>query len=90
MSLNANDLEQIERIIYKNGDDVAVSISRSFERIEERMEAFESRINERFTDLESVTALERADIIAKFDVLDKRVSNEIANIDNRLTELLEG
>lgn len=37
MALNQKDLELIERILYKNGEDVAVSIARSFERIEERM-----------------------------------------------------
>ena len=37
--ITQKDLEIIERIIYKNGDDVAVSIARSFERIEERIDA---------------------------------------------------
>ena len=46
------DLEAIERVIYKNGDDVAVSIARSFERIEEKIDAVESRIYSRLTDLE--------------------------------------
>ncbi len=44
MSLNPTDLELIERVIYKNGDDIAVSIGRSFERLEERIDAAESRI----------------------------------------------
>jgi predicted nucleic acid-binding Zn-ribbon protein len=43
--------EQIERVIYKNGDDIAVSIGRSFERLEERMDAAESRICSRLTDI---------------------------------------
>ena len=43
-SLNQHDIELIERIIYKNGDDMAVSIARSFERLEERMDAIESRL----------------------------------------------
>lgn len=43
--------EQIERVIYKNGDDIAVSIGRSFERLEERMDDGEARIYSRLTDI---------------------------------------
>ena len=42
MSLEQKDLELIERVVYKNSDDVAVSIALSFERIEERIDAAES------------------------------------------------
>jgi prefoldin subunit 5 len=52
MPLDQNDLEAIERVIYKNGDDVAVSIARSFERIEERIDAAESRLYSRLADIE--------------------------------------
>ena len=44
--------EKMERIIFKNGDDVAVSISRSFERLEERIDAGEARIYSRLSDIE--------------------------------------
>ena len=44
MSLEQKDLELIERIIYKNADDIAISISRSFERLEERIDSAEARI----------------------------------------------
>jgi hypothetical protein len=44
MALEQKDLEQIERILYKNSDDVAVSIARSFERMEERIDAAEARL----------------------------------------------
>jgi len=44
MAIDQKDLELIERVIYKNGDDIAVSIGRSFERLEERIDAAESRI----------------------------------------------
>ena len=50
--LTENDLKQIERVIYKNSDDIAVSIARSFERLEERMEAIESRLYSRIAELE--------------------------------------
>jgi hypothetical protein len=52
MSLEQKDLELIERVIYKNSDDVAVSIARSFERIEERINAVESRLYSRLAELE--------------------------------------
>ena len=52
MSLDQKDLEQIERVIYKNGDDVAVSIARGFERLEERIDATESRLYSRFAEVE--------------------------------------
>ncbi|MFA6432374.1 MAG: hypothetical protein WCV82_00950 [Candidatus Paceibacterota bacterium] len=52
MSLDQKDLELIERIIYKNGDDIAVSVARSFERLEERIDAAESRLYSRIADLE--------------------------------------
>lgn len=38
MSLERKDIEILEKIVYKNGDDIAVSIARSFERLEERIE----------------------------------------------------
>ena len=50
MSLDQKDLELIERLIYKNGDDVAVSIARSFERLEERIDASESRSHLRLSE----------------------------------------
>lgn len=52
MSLDQKDLELIERIIYKNGDDIAVSISRSFERLEERIDNIESRSFFRITEID--------------------------------------
>lgn len=52
MNLHQKDIEIIERIIYKNGDDIAVSIARSFERLEERIDMAESRIYSRIADVE--------------------------------------
>lgn len=50
--MNKTDLNQIEKIIYKNADDLAVSVARSCERLEERIDAMESRIYSRLADLE--------------------------------------
>lgn len=52
MPLDKKDIEVLERIIYKNGDDIAVSVARSFERLEERIDAAESRLYSRIADLE--------------------------------------
>lgn len=62
MPLEPKDLELIERIIYKNGDDIAVSIGRSFERLEERIDAAESRIYSRLSDVEDKVEAGRQDI----------------------------
>jgi hypothetical protein len=52
MALDQKDLELIERVVYKNNDDVAVSIARSFERLEERIDSAEARIHGRLSELE--------------------------------------
>ena len=57
-SLSRKDLELIERVIYKNSDDIAVSITRSFERLDERIDALESRIYSRFAYLEEMLEVE--------------------------------
>ncbi|MDE2038062.1 MAG: hypothetical protein KGI69_02455 [Patescibacteria group bacterium] len=62
MALEQKDVETIERVIYKNGDDIAVSIGRSFERLEERIDAAESRIYSRLSDVEDKIEASRQDI----------------------------
>lgn len=52
MSLEQNDLELIERLLYRNSDDIAIAIGRSFERLEERMDCIESRNYARLVDIE--------------------------------------
>lgn len=62
MSLDPKDLELIERLIYKNNDDVAVSIARSFERLEERIDASESRLYGRLSEIEDKVESSRQDL----------------------------
>lgn len=62
MSLEPKDLELVERIIYKNGDDIAISIGRSFERLEERIDAAESRIYSRLAEIEDKIEAGRQDM----------------------------
>lgn len=56
--LTQKDLELFERIVYKSADDIAVSIARSFERLEERIDAAESRIYSRLADISHEMAAE--------------------------------
>ena len=51
--LKPADLEAIERVIYRNGDDIATANGRSFERLEEKMDAVQSHIHARLTQIES-------------------------------------
>ena len=62
MELDPKTLEQIERMVYKNADDIAVSIARSFERLEERIDAAESRIYSRISDVEDAISSLRSDV----------------------------
>ncbi len=61
MSLDQKDLELIERLMFKSADDVATSISRSFERLEERIDSSESRIYSRLAELEDKVEASRQD-----------------------------
>lgn len=62
MALDQKDAEIIERIIYKNADDLCVSIARSFERVEERLDSIESRVHARIADSEDKIESARQDI----------------------------
>lgn len=44
--------EEFEQLLNRHHDDLAISITRSLERLEERLDAMESRIYSRFGDLE--------------------------------------
>lgn len=78
MSLEQKDIELIERVIYKNGDDVAVSVARSFERLEERIDGAESRIYSRLSDLEDKIETSRQD-----------ASDELGDIKSDIRELMK-
>jgi len=62
MSLEQKDLELIESLIYKNSDDIAISIARSFERLEKRGDDMESRLYSRISDVEDRIESSRQDI----------------------------
>jgi hypothetical protein len=52
MPLEQKDLELIENLLYKNSDDIVISIGRSFERILEHLDSVESRIYSRLAEIE--------------------------------------
>jgi prefoldin subunit 5 len=79
MSLEQKDIELIERVIYKQGDDIAVSIGRSFERLEERIDAAESRIYSRLSEIEDKVEASRQD-----------TSDEIGDLRQELRERIPG
>jgi len=64
----------IERVIYKNGDDIAVSIGRSFERLEERIDAAESRIYSRLSDLEDKVETCRQELSDELGLIRKDIT----------------
>ena len=67
------DLEAIERIIYKNSDDIAVSIARSFERLEERIDATESRLYSRLAEIEDHIEASRQEIAVSLNTVEEDI-----------------
>jgi hypothetical protein len=61
-ALTQRDLEEIERIINKNSDDLAISIARAFERLEEHIDGNAGRIYSRLADIEGRVEEYRLDV----------------------------
>jgi phage shock protein A len=61
-NFNEADLKAIERLILRYSDDVAISIARSFERMEERIDAMESRTYARLAEVEDRIEAVRRDL----------------------------
>jgi uncharacterized protein Yka (UPF0111/DUF47 family) len=53
-NLTREAVESIERLIYKSDDDIAISIGRAFERMEERIDVMESRLYSRLSEVEDL------------------------------------
>ena len=77
MALEQKELELIERVIYRNGDDITISIARSFERLEERMDAMESRLYGRISELEDAIESARQSIADSLGDLRAMLPREI-------------
>jgi len=57
--LTQRDLEMIEDLIYKNGDDVAISVARSFERLERYVDSIGNKLHSRLGELEDTLTIIR-------------------------------
>ena len=99
--MTPKDLELIERIIYKGNDDIAISIARSFERLEERIDASEARIYSRLSELEDKLPeignanhpIRQAAIAIIEQVLEKELDKEIEGeeyyrLEDKLTNII--
>ena len=99
--MTPKDIELIERIIYKGNDDIAISIARSFERLEERIDASEARIYSRLADLENKLPdtgnadhpIRQAAIAIIEQVLEKELNKEIEGeeyyrLEDKLTNII--
>jgi len=73
MALEQKDIDSNERIIQKNGDDIAVSIARSFEQLAERIDAAESRICSRLADVEDKMECVRESLTDKLGYVEQTV-----------------
>ncbi len=73
MSLEQKDIELIDRLLYKNNDDLAASVARSFERLEERIDAAETRIYSRLADIEEKVEMGQHELVSEFIEVKGRV-----------------
>ena len=82
MALDTKDLEAIERLLFKSADDVAVSIARAFERLEERMDAVESRLYSRCAELEDRVEGSRQDLSDELGVIRENIREVLRRHDD--------
>lgn len=79
-NLTSKDIELIESVMYKMNDDVMVAIARSFERMEDRIDAMESRMYARIAELEDRTEEDRRENDELFQELKEVVREEVRAI----------
>ena len=89
MALTQKDLEQIERVIYKNGDDVCVSLARAYERLEERLIEMESRVYRLIDDSVTNMNVAQRGTEEKFTALAKEIAGEISAVNKNLADSLK-
>jgi len=79
MPLEQQDLERIERVVYKNADDSAVSIDRSFERLHQRIDAAETRIYSRLADVEEQIESSRSALTDSINDVREDIRHRVAD-----------
>jgi gas vesicle protein len=77
MALEQKDIEIIENLIYKNSDDIAISIARSFERLEKFNMDTESRLHNRLSELDD-----------KMDATRQELSDSLGDIRDEIRDNL--
>lgn len=76
--LTPHDPEQIERVMCKQADDIAVSIARSFERLEEWIDSAESRLHSRLAGLDDTVETFRESLADEFGTLRGELRDHLA------------
>ena len=82
MQFTPQEIEQLQSIIDRANDDTAISIARSFERLEERIDAMESRLYSRLVEIDDQIVQETgilSDKIADLRNKPKRSTREITH-----------
>lgn len=75
MTLHQTDIEIIEHLIFKNSDDIAISIARSFERLEKHIQDIEGRLHNRLSDIDD-----------KLDTTRQEISDNIGDIKEEIRD----
>jgi len=52
MALDQEDIKEFERLIYRNADDIAISVCSSLESLQKRIDVADARICSRLADIE--------------------------------------
>ena len=89
MTLEQKDIEIIEHLIYKNSDDIAISIARSFERLEKHVMDSEGRLHNRLSELDDKLDATRQDISDILGDMKEEIRDTIRYKNSELYEKFE-
>jgi len=88
MGLDQQDLQRIEQAIDRLGGDIAAAIGRGFERLENRIDATESRLYSRFAEVEERVEGSRQDLSDEISPVRESV-HELSRRENEIVPLQE-
>ena len=87
MSLDQKDIEIIEHMIFRNSDDIAISIARSFERLEKHYFDSEARLYSRLGEIEDRIDASRQDISDTIGDMKEDIRDSLRFKNNELYEV---
>jgi pantothenate synthetase len=87
MSLDQKDIEIIEHMIFRNSDDIAISIARSFERLEKHTCDSEARLYSRLGEIEDRIDASRQDISDTIGDIKEEIRDSMRFKNNELYEV---